>query len=290
MDKGIGDKDFLFKVKALRKDELMKVYALVGGSGTGKSYRALQIAYEKDINYIIDDGILIYKKKILCGVSAKQADTKIEAVKRAIFHDLNHRNEVAKYIKDESIDKILIIGTSNKMVNQISNKLELGNIYKTIYIEDIATKEEINIALNSRKQGNHIIPVPAIEIKGRVNGLSVNPIKLLFKNKQKQEKEVEKTIIRPTFSYIGRFYISKDVIKQIITYELNQMDEVRNINYIKINYDDMYLKIDLDINLRYCEITRTCLKIQKKIMKYIYNITLINVKKVNIYVNKISKC
>ncbi|MCG4734992.1 ATP-binding protein, partial [Casaltella massiliensis] len=71
----------------------MKVYALVGESGSGKSYKALELAYEKNINYIIDDGILIFKNKIIAGISAKQASTKIQAVKRAIFHDENHRNE-----------------------------------------------------------------------------------------------------------------------------------------------------------------------------------------------------
>lgn len=64
---------------------MMEVYALVGSSGTGKSFKALEFAYENDIEYIIDDGILIYKNKVLAGISAKQANTTIEAVKRAIF-------------------------------------------------------------------------------------------------------------------------------------------------------------------------------------------------------------
>lgn len=33
----------------------IKVYAFVGPSGTGKSYRAQMVAGEKNINYIIDD-------------------------------------------------------------------------------------------------------------------------------------------------------------------------------------------------------------------------------------------
>ena len=33
-----------------------KVYAFVGPSGTGKSYRAQMVAGEYDIHYIIDDG------------------------------------------------------------------------------------------------------------------------------------------------------------------------------------------------------------------------------------------
>ena len=41
-----------------------KVYAFVGPSGTGKSYRAQMVANEKNIKYIIDDGLLIREKKI----------------------------------------------------------------------------------------------------------------------------------------------------------------------------------------------------------------------------------
>lgn len=33
----------------------IKVYAFVGPSGTGKSYRAQMVASENDIEYIIDD-------------------------------------------------------------------------------------------------------------------------------------------------------------------------------------------------------------------------------------------
>ena len=46
--------------------EKIKVYAFVGPSGTGKSYRAQMVASENDINFIIDDGLLIcFQKHIL---------------------------------------------------------------------------------------------------------------------------------------------------------------------------------------------------------------------------------
>ena len=64
-----------------------KVYAFVGPSGTGKSYRAQMVAGENDIHYIIDDGLLIRDNDVIAGVSAKKAPTKIETVKRAIFID-----------------------------------------------------------------------------------------------------------------------------------------------------------------------------------------------------------
>lgn len=190
----------------------MKIYALVGRSGTGKSYKALEVACENNIEYLIDDGLLIYKNKIVAGISAKQSKTYIEAVKRAIFNDENHRKDVKDKIKEKNIQKILLIGTSNKMVKQIVNKLELGEIYKYIYIEDISTYEEIELAKRSRERGNHIIPVSTLEIKPIANGLSINPLKRkIFKNNSKETKLIEKTVIRPTFSYRGKFSINKKI-------------------------------------------------------------------------------
>ena len=63
----------------------MKVVAFVGPSGTGKSHRAQMVARERNIDYIIDDAILIHKNKVVAGTSAKKAETKIESVKRALF-------------------------------------------------------------------------------------------------------------------------------------------------------------------------------------------------------------
>ncbi|MBR1802790.1 MAG: hypothetical protein IJ777_02310 [Clostridia bacterium] len=56
----------------LAQNEEIKVYAFIGPSGTGKSYRAQMVASENNINYIIDDGILIKDNGIIAGSSAKK--------------------------------------------------------------------------------------------------------------------------------------------------------------------------------------------------------------------------
>ena len=63
-------------------DPKIKVYAFVGPSGTGKSYRAQMVAGEKGVNFIIDDGLLIKDNEVVAGSSAKKAPTKIETVKK----------------------------------------------------------------------------------------------------------------------------------------------------------------------------------------------------------------
>ncbi|HGM3508728.1 TPA: ATP-binding protein [Clostridioides difficile] len=268
----------------------MEVYALVGSSGTGKSFKALEFAYENDIDYIIDDGILIYKNKVLAGISAKQASTTIEAVKRAIFYDLDHRQEVRETIKKENIRRILIIGTSKKMVNQIVDRLSIGRVYKFVNIQDISTKYEIEIAKQSRKEGNHVIPVPAVEIKSMTSGLSINPLKRLFRKGNNRNMVVlEKTIIRPTFSYIGKFYISADVIKQIIEYEVYNFGSIDRINKINIENCNNFMNIFVSININDLEVIKKIKDMQQIIKKSIEKMTLVNVQKIDINIHKIKK-
>ena len=54
------------------KFKKVRVYALVGDSGTGKSFRARLVAEKYDIDLIIDDGLLIRDSQILAGKSAKR--------------------------------------------------------------------------------------------------------------------------------------------------------------------------------------------------------------------------
>ena len=50
----------------------IQVYALVGESGTGKSFRAKLVAQKYRIDLIIDDGLVIKDDKIIAGYSAKR--------------------------------------------------------------------------------------------------------------------------------------------------------------------------------------------------------------------------
>ena len=81
---------FLFKIKT---------YAFIGPSGTGKSYRAQYVAGQRDIKYVIDDGLLIKENQVIAGISAKKAPTKIETVKNALFLTEDKKVEIQKAIK-----------------------------------------------------------------------------------------------------------------------------------------------------------------------------------------------
>ena len=124
----------------------IKVYAFVGPSGTGKSYRAQMVAGEYNIHYIIDDGLFIKDNEVIAGNSAKKAPTKIETVKHALFLTEQEKIEIKKAIKKYKPESILILGTSDNMVDKIAENLGLPKIEKKIYIEEIATREEMETA------------------------------------------------------------------------------------------------------------------------------------------------
>lgn len=213
-------KIMLLKDMIIKGNKKIKVYAFVGPSGTGKSYRAQMVAGEKGTNFIIDDGLLIKNNKVIAGESAKKADTKIETVKHALFYNDKEKERIVTALKKYKPESILILGTSDGMVQKIANNLGLPEVSEITYITDVATQEEMETAKRIRvTEGKHVIPVPTFEIKKDFSGYLLDPLQI-FKSKGKGEQPyiAEKSIIRPTFSYLGNFTISDTVFRQIVEY------------------------------------------------------------------------
>lgn len=227
----------------------MRIVGFVGASGTGKSYRALWVAKERDIDYIIDDGLLIYQERIVAGKSAKRAPTKIGSIKVALFLENSHRMQVIEAIEKRRPKAILILGTSDAMVEKIAQTLGLGTISEIIYIEDVATEYEIKQAINTRiGQGKHVIPVPNIELKKDFSGYFLDPLQI-FKRKSKGNfQEIgEKSVVRPPFSYNGKYTISDYAIYQIVNHIIVGMDEMEKISRFRLNMSDEGVILDMDI-------------------------------------------
>ena len=121
----------------------IRVYAFVGPSGTGKSYRAQMVAGENDIDFIIDDGLLIKGNAVVAGTSAKKAPTKIETVRHALFIEEYEKKEMQDAFIKFNPSAVLILGTSDGMVEKIASNLGLPKISKIIYINEVATEEEM---------------------------------------------------------------------------------------------------------------------------------------------------
>jgi uncharacterized alkaline shock family protein YloU len=272
----------------------MKTYAFVGPSGTGKSYRAQMVANERGINYIIDDGLLISGNEVLAGISAKKAPTKIETVRNALFQNEERKKEVQEVIKKKKPESILILGTSDEMVSRIASNLGFEPVSETIYITDVATEEEMAMARNVRvTQGKHVIPVPTFAIKKDFSGYLLDPLQI-FKSKGKGNEPYisEKSIIRPTFSYLGNFEISDTVFKQIIDVVIEKTEGVfkshRTIVKRHEGYDDgIYIYIEVIIEYGY-NINDTMKILKKKIVKEIEKLTAMNVLSMEIVVKGVN--
>jgi uncharacterized alkaline shock family protein YloU/adenylate kinase family enzyme len=281
-------KDFFWTLKGI------KVYALVGESGTGKSFRAKLVAQKFDIEYIIDDGLLIKDNKILAGHSAKKEKTFLAAVKAALFDDKTERDMVARKLQGEKARKILILGTSDKMVNKIAARLQLPPPSKIIKIEDISTQEEIEKAIRTRKiEGKHVIPVPSIEIKRNYPTIFFDTIRI-FKKKWGLKgigaapQVHEKSVVRPEYSKRGKVSISEAALSQMVFHCIDEYNANIRIKKLVIKDDNAGYRLVLTIDVPYgTQLAGNIHDLQQYLIDNIERFTGILIEEVNIIIDKI---
>jgi adenylate kinase family enzyme/uncharacterized alkaline shock family protein YloU len=280
--------DFLFTLKRI------KVFALVGESGTGKSFRAKLVAQKYGIEYIIDDGLLIRDNRILAGHSAKKEKTFMAAVKAALFDGKAQRDEVARKLQGEKTKKILVLGTSEKMVNKIAARLQLPPPSKIINIEDIASQEEIERAIRTRRiEGKHVIPVPSIEIRRSYPQIFYNAIRI-FKRKPvpvpigPTPKVHEKSVVRPEYSKRGKVIISEAALSQMVIHCVMEKNSEIRIKKILVKDDEMGYRLVITIDVPYgTQLGGNIHELQQYIIENIEQYTGILIEEVNIIIDKI---
>lgn len=231
----------------------LKVIGFVGPSGTGKSYRSTWVAGERGIEFIIDDGLLISGNSIVAGESAKKEKTKIASIKRALFTVEAHARVVRDAIDFYKPHSILILGTSNGMIESITKRLHLPDVSEIINITEVADEYEISQAISTRKeQGKHVIPVPTFEIKRDFSGYFLDPLRI-FKKKSKMPLDYfdEKSVVRPTFSYLGNYTISDYTIYQIVEHIAHKIEGIGKVARFNVRNNEKGILIDMDIILFY---------------------------------------
>ena len=280
----------LLKDMLMKDNKKIKVYAFVGPSGTGKSYRAQMVAGEKNTNFIIDYGLLIKDNEVIAGESAKKAPTKIETVKHALFYKDEEKEEIIKALKKYKPESILILGTSDGMVQKIAANLGLPEISETTYISDVATQEEMETARRIRvTEGKHVIPVPTFEIKKDFSGYLLDPLQI-FKTKGKGQKPYisEKSIIRPTFSYLGNFTISDTVFKQILEYLASKTPGIYKIQKIRVDNFGEGVKLYMEVTVVYgFNLIDGIKQFKEKAKKEIEKLTAMNVEEFSVVVKNV---
>lgn len=271
----------------------MKTIAFVGPSGTGKSYRSVMVSQKYGADAIIDDGLLISHGKVIAGSSAKKEPTKIASVKHALFMRSYQVSEVKRAIKKNKVNCLMILGTSDGMVEKIAHNIGAEPIEQIIRIEDVATEEEMNMARRMRvEEGKHVIPVPTLEIKKEFSGFFLHPLRRFQKNLDTEVDSgaADKSIVRPTFSYMGDYTISDNVINSIAiheAYKIKGLLKVQNINLRKTGHG---VHIDMTVFLEYgCDIFSICRDIQLAVRDNVERYTSINARRVNILVRNLKK-
>ncbi len=158
----------------------------------------------------------------------------------------------------------------------------------------MATEEQIKKARKSRvEDGKHVVPVPTFEIKKQFSGYFLDSLKIfnLF-NKENDGRvvETERTIIRPTYSYLGNYYISDNVINSIISYVVSKIDGVTKVFKVTTQKYSDGMKLDIDIEVKFGKnIKRLSSEIRNVAIYAIDNATGINLFGININVKSISK-
>ncbi|MCI6441770.1 hypothetical protein [Treponema sp.] len=279
----------------------MTVFALVGESGTGKSFRAKLIAQENGIEAIIDDGLLIQNDKIIAGRTAKHEKTYMGAVRIALFDDKQHRDQVAKALQTNKIKKLLIIGTSEKMAQKITSRLQIPLPSKIIKIEDIATREELEKAIRSRQiEGKHVIPVPAIEVKKsysqifydsmkEIAGKSSANFKILNLFGKKKQSTLEKSIVTPEFSKKGRIEISEAALSQMAMHCVSEFSKDIRIKKLSIKTNSRGYKLIITVDVPFGrQLTGEIHRLQQYVIENIEKYTGILIEEVSIIIDKIT--
>ena len=271
----------------------MKTIGLSGKSGTGKSYNAMELCGQMHIDAMIDDGLLISENRILEGVSAKKQTTKIGAVKTALFMDDDHRDKVVRAIARKAPQSLLILGTSDDMIRQIARRLNVPLPARIIQIEDITTTDDRIKARKLRSEsGTHVIPAPTFQVKRQFSGYFLDPMKRLKGGAGiSRTVTTEKTVVRPTYSYMGEYIISDKVVTDIVHHMARITGGVANVLWVTANNDsESGLFIRIILQLEYgAKIKKTAFAIQRGVFDAVEYMTNLNVRAVDVEIRGIKR-
>lgn len=272
----------------------VQVFALIGRSGSGKSFRARLIAEKYKIELIIDDGLLIRDQKIIAGTSAKKEKAYLTAIKTALFTGEEHRKDIIRALQREKFKRILILGTSAGMVNRICKQVDLPQPSRVITIEEIATEDEIRLAMKARKtEGKHIIPVPAIEVKQNYPHLILETIKIFFERRffrRRKQNVFEKTVVRPEFSKRGKLEISEAAMGQMVIHCVSEYDPELKIEKVLVKKELDGYSLALHLRVPYGkQISHSIPDLQKYVSSNIEGFSGVSLHKVDILISKIEK-
>lgn len=274
----------------------MDIYALIGHSGTGKSHQAPLLAKQYGIKYIIDDGLLIKGNQALAGRSAKRESTRFGAIKRALFKNEEHAAQVKEKLAEIKPGKLLIIGTSRRMVDMIAENLKVEHPTYYFTIEEISSPEAIETALKVRAKTNrHVIPLPTFAIKKDFPGYLIDPLRVFFALPKTpvSEAALERSVVRPVFSTLGSFYITEHLILDLAEHIARTVKGVKKVLHVEIKEGQGRVCLSLELAIDILSLLEKPIKellkeVQKEVKKELEYQTGFYLDRVNVCARKLS--
>lgn len=269
-------------------DDSIRVIAFVGPAGTGKSLRAQFVARQRDIDYIIDDGLVIARGRIVAGKSAKTEKNMIKAIRRAMFLFPDHRAEVTGFLKSHAPCSLMVIATSQGMAEKICRAIGVQQPGLYVHISEVASPEDIAKAQYERKhKKQHVIPVSQAQIRKNYTGKLVGRLRNLLRFKDNYEK----TIVRPPFSFFGDIKIDTEVVTQISHHVVSSHSRVASLSEIQVKDMDTTVEISLTLNLYLGSpsLLIVAREISKRVKLTVEFLCGLDVDKVDVYVEKVIK-
>ncbi|MDR0383082.1 MAG: hypothetical protein LBH50_03760 [Spirochaetaceae bacterium] len=267
------------------------VFALVGASGTGKSYQAQTVARKYRIDFIIDDGLLIRNDRIVAGCSAKEEKSFMAAVKTAVFYEKSRRDEVARRLQTEKFSSVLIVGTSEKMVNKIAARLQLPLPARIIKIEDFASQNEIETALRTRRiEGKHVIPAPSVEVRRGYPEIFFSPVSAPepYRTQRLIPATHEKSLVRPAYSVPQKLVISGQALSLMVKNCVGEFDDGFKAKKIDVRDTEAGYRLVITIDVSFgIPLEKKINELLRYITDNIEKYTGILIEEVNIIIDKV---
>jgi uncharacterized alkaline shock family protein YloU len=180
------------------------------------------------------------------------------------------------------------------MVQKICERLQLPHPVKVIKIEEIATKTEIEKAVQSRKvEGKHVIPVPALEVKRSYPSIFYDSVRVFLRRSfgvgATLPKLYEKSVVRPEYARRGRVAISEAALSQMVVHCVSEFDPNVRIMRLAIRNDTQGYRITIMLEVPFgTKLPSKVRALQEYIVDSIEKFTGILVAEVNIVIDRLT--
>jgi uncharacterized alkaline shock family protein YloU len=238
---------FLFGLRGVR------VSALVGPSGTGKSFRARLLAEKHGAAIIVDDGLVVCGDTILAGHWAKKERTLLAATRRALFDAPDHAREAREALRRSRFRKVLIVATSRRMASRIASALDLPRPTTVLRVEEIAGSAGVHAARGRRQRtGGHAAPFPLVTIRRSLFSAIAEGIRSLVRLADHPRERAGRAVRRVTGAggrTAGGVAVSEQAVRQMVMHCVAEHDRRLTVEKVGIRKDGGMYSLEVGIGM-----------------------------------------